>query len=143
LFDATYVFCQQTEHFPAPPLRRPVNFLRRRTKAASVLTDSGVQCSQQGGQCRVSLSGRITIDSAQDLRVFLLERLEDPNCQSLSVDFFEVTYIDTSGLAIMVETLRAARARKKKFQLSQLRERPRYLLEATRLLHLFDEEIPK
>ena len=74
--------------------------------------------------------------------MLLLKRLDDPNCQCLLVDFQEVTYIDTSGLAIMVETLRAARARTKKFQLSGLRERQRYLLEATRLLHLFDEECP-
>ena len=107
---------------------------------ASTQTEAGIQCSEQGAECRVSLSGRITIDSAEALRELLLKRLDDPNCQYLEVDFQDVTYIDTSGLAIMVETLRAARVRKKKFQLSRLQERPHYLLEATRLLHLFDEE---
>ena len=109
-------------------------------KLASTHTEAGIQYSQQGPQCRVSLSGRITIDSAEDLRERLLKRLDDPSCQCLTVDFLEVTYIDTSGLAILVETLRAARVRKKKFKLSRLQERPRYLLEVTRLLHLFDEE---
>jgi anti-anti-sigma factor len=55
------------------------------------------------------------------------------------VDFFEVVYVDTSGLALLVEILKAARTQGKTFQVSGLRERPRYLLEATRLLHLFNE----
>ncbi len=60
-------------------------------------------------------------------------------CQSLTVDFYDVAYIDTSGLAVLVETLKAARDQGKTFHLSRLRERPRYLLEASRLLHLFDD----
>jgi len=104
--------------------------------------DTGVeiQCSQQGTQCRVSLSGRITIDSAPDLRMLLLERLEDPKCEGLTVDFYDVAYIDAAGLAILVEALKASRARQKTFYLSRLRDRPRYLMETTGLLHLFDEE---
>jgi anti-anti-sigma regulatory factor len=47
--------------------------------------------------------------------------------------------MDTSGLAVLVEILKAARESSKRFQLSGLRERPRYLLEATRVLHLFEE----
>jgi anti-anti-sigma factor len=57
----------------------------------------------------------------------------------MTVDFDEVDYIDTSGLAVLVEVLKAAREQGKTFHLSRLRERPRYLLEATRVLHLFDE----
>jgi anti-anti-sigma factor len=103
-------------------------------------TGVGIHCTQQGSQCRVSLSGRITIDSAPDLRVLLLERLEDPKCQSLTVDFYDVAYIDAAGVAILIEALKAARAQRKTFHLSGLRERPRYLMEFTGLLHLFAEE---
>jgi len=87
----------------------------------------------------VSLSGRMTIDTCPDLRTMLLERLRNPSCRILIVDFYEVAYIDTSGLAMLVELLKAARTRGKTFCLSRLRERPRYLLETTRLLHLFRE----
>ncbi len=55
------------------------------------------------------------------------------------MDFREVDYIDTSGLALLVEILKAARTQGKALHVSGLRERPRYLLEATRLLHLFHE----
>jgi anti-sigma B factor antagonist len=119
-----------------------VGFLWRRTTKP---LDEGIQAvsENRGAESRVSLSGRITIDSSPGLRALLLERLKSPGCQTLTVDFCEVTYIDTSGLAILVEVLRAARTQGKAFRLSGLRERPRYLLETTRLLHLFDEVNPE
>jgi len=94
---------------------------------------------RRGGDCLVSIVGRITIDSSPDLRILLLQRLGTADCESLTVDFYEVAYVDTSGLAVLLEVLRAARRLNKTFHLSGLRERPRYVLEATRLLRLFDE----
>jgi anti-sigma B factor antagonist len=87
----------------------------------------------------VSISGRITIGSSPDLRMLLLQALGTADCESLTLDLYDVAYVDTSGLAVLLEVLRAARGLKKMFYLSGLRERPRYLLEATRLLHLFHE----
>ena|SRR5271154_4113386 len=131
--------CQQLPFLPAP-LKWDFMALPQceTTETLSLDADLRVGCGNRGTECQVSLSGRITIDSSPDLRALLLQRLESPSCQSLTVDFCEVAYVDTSGLAILVEILKAARARGKKFQLSGLRERPRYLLEATRLLPLFD-----
>jgi anti-sigma B factor antagonist len=112
---------------------------RKATKAVSLDPSIRAICEQRGTECRVSLSGRITIDSSLGLRALLLQRLESASCQTLTVDFREVAYVDTSGLAILVEVLKAARGAGKTFRLSALQERPRFLLEATRLLHLFDE----
>ena len=95
-------------------------------------------CEHRGDECQIRLSGRITIDSSPNLRALLLLRLEPSSCQILT-DFREVAYVDTSGLAMLVEILKAARTQGKALQLSGLRERPRYLLEVTRLLHLFHE----
>jgi anti-sigma B factor antagonist len=97
----------------------------------------------RGAECQVSLSGRVTIDSSPGLRTLLLERIECPRCRILTLNFCEVAYIDTSGLAVLVEILRAAQIQGKTFRLSGLRERPRYLLEKTRLLHLFESAIPE
>jgi anti-sigma B factor antagonist len=112
-----------------------------RTSMKTVHSDSDlrVECGQYGAECRISLSGRVTIDSAPEIRALLLDRVQSPACQSLAVDFQEVDYIDTSGLAILIETLKAARMQRKSFRLSGLQQRPRYLLEATRLLHFFDD----
>jgi anti-sigma B factor antagonist len=119
---------------------------RKTVKTASLDGDIRATCEHQGSACQVSLSGRITIDTSPGLRARLLQSLQSPLCQSLTVDFYEVGYVDTSGLATLVEILKAARTQGKTFHLSRLRERPRYLLEATRLLHLFDEmqsEMPR
>lgn len=96
-------------------------------------------CEQTGAECQVWLSGRITIDSSPDLHVLLLRQVYLQGCQTLTVDFHDVAYVDTSGLAMLVEILKVAHDQGKELRLSGLRERPRYLLEATRLLHLFDE----
>ena len=87
----------------------------------------------------VKLAGRISIDSSPDLRLFLLRKLGSIACPVFTVDLGEVTYMDTSGLAVLVGLLRAARQSSKRFQISGLQERPRYLLEATHVLHLFEE----
>ena len=96
-------------------------------------------CRDTTEGCRVEFSGRITIDSSPGLHSLLLRRLQSPNCRTLTVDLYDVEYIDTSGLAMLMELLRAARLTGKALQLSGLREKPRYLLEAAGLLHLFRE----
>jgi anti-sigma B factor antagonist len=111
-------------------LEKPTGVMEDRVQSA---------CVDNGDECQISLSGRITMDSSPDLRALLLKRLQSPNCRSLTVDFCEVPYIDTSGLATLVEVLKSARASGKVFRLTGLQERPRFLLEETRLLHLFDE----
>jgi anti-sigma B factor antagonist len=110
-------------------------------KPTKTALDGDIQAAweHRGAECAVTLSGRITVDSSPDLRELLLEHVNSPDSRSLTVDFYEVAYVDTSGLAILIEILKAARYQGKTFSLSRLRERPRYLLEATRLLHLFHE----
>jgi anti-sigma B factor antagonist len=99
-----------------------------------------MDCEQHGTECRAKLSGRINIDSSPELRPLLLRVLTASHCQLLIVDFCDVAYIDTSGLAVLVQVLKSARQFGKKLQLSGLRERPRYLLESTGLLRLFESD---
>ncbi len=94
---------------------------------------------RRGTNCLGSLSGRITIASSPGLRLLPLGTLQASDCEILTVNFHEVDYMDTSGLALLLEVLRAARVLDKGFQLSGLGERPRYLLETARLLRLFHE----
>ena len=98
-------------------------------------------CTERGRDFQIRLSGRVTIDSSPGLRELFLQSLEARSYPTLSVDCSGVTYIDTSGLAVLVETLRTARAKGKAFRLTGLQERPRFLLEKTRLLRLFDDSL--
>jgi anti-anti-sigma factor len=90
------------------------------------------------GNCLVTIAGRITIDSSPDLRTLFFQWLGSRSCESLTADFSEVIYVDASAVAVLLETLGGARRLKKAFRVTGLREQPRYLLENTRLLPLFD-----
>ena len=109
-----------------------------------MLADSGLQlqCRAEGTHFVALLSGRITIDSSPGLRTELLQVLESDGCQSLAVDFYEVSYVDTSGVAILMEVLQRARAAGKAFRLENLQQRPRYLFQAIGLLHFFAQANP-
>ena len=98
-----------------------------------------MQLQNCGDGCLVSISGQITIDSSPELLSFLLRNISAAGKGSLTADLSDVVYIDTSALAVFLETLRTARQLKKTFQLSGLRGRPRYLLEATGFIRLFSE----
>ena len=88
----------------------------------------------------VSIAGPITVDSSPDLRTRLLRCLREPDCEGLVVDFFDVDYVDTSALAVLLEVFKAARTLNKNFELRRLRDRPHYLFEATGLLRLFEKK---
>jgi anti-sigma B factor antagonist len=100
---------------------------------------NGFHIEQHGAEGFTKLAGSITIDSSPELRRVLLRMLKSPDSRRFTLDFSEVVYIDTSGLAVLIEVLRSARQLGKGLQLTGLRERPRYLLESTGLLRLFDE----
>ena len=112
-----------------------------------VLSDAGVRVVREypGPTHELWLSGRIDIESAPDLGRLLLDRLGLPACRTLTVNSEQIVYIDVAGIATLIEVLKAAKLLEKQFLLKGLRERPRYLFEVTRLLHLFsgkDESAP-
>ena len=105
----------------------------------SVANAFHIASEQHGEENVTTLAGSITIDSSPELRRVLLRTLQGPGSRHLTLDFSEVVYIDTSGLAVLIEVLRSTRQLGKTLQLSGLRERPRYLFESTGLLRLFEE----
>jgi len=90
----------------------------------------------QGGTL-LTVKGRVTIDSSPALRDQLLAILRQESPPALTIDLTAVPYIDCSGLATLVEGLKIARASKTTLRLN-LHDRPRYLMEVTGLLALFE-----
>ena len=117
--------------------------IRGQETTNSILLDEDLRATwdERGSRCQLRISGRITIDTSPDLRDLLIKSVEANGCEVLTVGLAEVSYVDTSGVAILLETLKVARTRGKTLRLSGLRERLRYLLEVTRLLPLFDEAV--
>jgi len=114
---------------------RRVEVTTKDPQTGSSLTIS-VTRSERGAL--VFLGGRLTIDSSPELRSQLLAVLYGETLENLVIDLSDVPYVDLSGVATLLETLRVARARKTGLQLKGLHDRPLYLLEVTGLLSLFD-----
>jgi anti-sigma B factor antagonist len=85
----------------------------------------------------VGFHGRITIDNSGDMRAALRNALR-PKPPQLPVDLSDVSYIDTSGVATLVEAARIARKQGTRLVLNGLHDQPRSLLEITHLDQLFD-----
>src|SRR5690348_9557048 len=92
--------------------------------------------AEEGGAV-LTVNGRVNIDSSPALRDRLLAIMQQDSPPLLTIDLSAVPYIDTSGLATLVEALKLARAVKTTLRL-RLHERPLYLLKVTGLLPLFD-----
>jgi anti-anti-sigma factor len=84
------------------------------------------------------LGGRVSVDSSPDLRKRLHNVLKRQSLPTLTIDLAELTRIDCSGVTTLIEALRVARSRNTLLLLRGLRDRPRYLLEITGLLRLFE-----
>ncbi len=86
----------------------------------------------------LSLDGRLTIDSSPRLRERVLAMLSGAGLAKLTLDLSNVPHIDCAGIATLLEALKVARSRKIRLQLTGLHDRPRYLLEVTGLVSLFE-----
>ena len=88
------------------------------------------------------LRGRLSIDSSPAFRDRLLALLRRQSPAAVIVDLSEVSYMDASGVATLVEGLKAARNRQTTLTLKGLQGRVRHLFEVTGLLTLFETSGP-
>ena len=106
------------------------------------LTLSGsisITVGHSGSDALVRLNGRIDVDSSPDLRDCLLAILsKEPLPRAITVDLAGVPYIETSGIATLIEALRIARHRQTIFRLQGLSGSALRLFEVTGLVALFE-----
>ena len=101
-----------------------------------------IHVERTGLNAVIELSGRLDMNSSADVRKVALMLLTRRNCKHLCIDFTGVTYLDTSGLAILVEILTAAKQRRAELTLSGLNERVRYLIDVNGLTGFFRIQAP-
>jgi anti-sigma B factor antagonist len=98
--------------------------------------------SQKGGAV-MYLQGRVDIESSPDLRDQLLAMLRKPSPpETIIIDLKEVSYIDTSGIATLIEGLKIARIGSISMHLQGLQGHLLHLFQATGLGSLFDTDGP-
>ena len=98
-----------------------------------------ISVDQLGTDAIVRPSGRINVDSSPDLRDCLSAILSKESLpRAITVDLTGVPYIDTSGIATLIEALRIARHHQMTFCLQRLGGSVLRLFEVTGVLALFD-----
>jgi len=87
------------------------------------------------GRIVVSLAGEIDLENAGEVRKALLAALKQK--KDLLVDLSDVGYIDSSGIASLVEGLQVARKQKNELSLVAVSPRALRVLELARLDKVF------
>jgi anti-sigma B factor antagonist len=96
----------------------------------------GTRC--EGEATILELSGDITLYNTPEVRKAILGLLKDKRVPELLVDMRAVRYIDSSGVASLVEGLKASRDMDSRFALFGLTKTTREVLELTRLVRVFE-----
>lgn len=86
----------------------------------------------------IRVAGDVDMASSPRLREAILGLLRNRSGTRVIVNMAGVEYIDSSGVASLVEGLQEARRSHGKLRLACLNEGPRDVLQLTRLLDLFD-----
>jgi anti-sigma B factor antagonist len=87
----------------------------------------------------VCLRGHLNIDSSPALRDRLLAMLRAQSSQTVIVDFSDVSYVDSSGIATLIEGLKIARQTQKTLRLHGLQGRLLHLFQVTGVSTLFEK----
>jgi anti-sigma B factor antagonist len=91
--------------------------------------------TEQQGHTVVALEGEIDLEQAGAVRRALLDSLKKG--RNVLVDLSKVTYIDSSGIASLVEGLQVARRQRGELALVAVNQRVRRVLELARLDKVF------
>jgi anti-sigma B factor antagonist len=96
-----------------------------------------VQVVPAGDQMCVTVAGRVTVESSPALRSMLLDLLRRNAAPVIVIDLSAVSYLDMSGIATLLETLKAARERLVKLRLTGMNGQSRKLAEIAQLDTIF------
>jgi anti-sigma B factor antagonist len=96
-----------------------------------------VQISRAGSEIRIAVSGSLNVDSSPHARSAVLSLIRKSAGLTIIIDLCEVSYLDTSGIATLLEALNAAREHSARLCLFGLRDQPRSLAELVELAAIF------
>jgi anti-sigma B factor antagonist len=92
----------------------------------------------QGEITILDLTGDITLFNSPEIRKALIVLLKDERVPQLFINMTGVKYVDSSGIASLVEGLKIARDQGSRFVLYGLSKPAVTVLELTHLLHVFE-----
>ncbi len=86
----------------------------------------------------IDVRGKVDLFSSPKMRSAILQAINGKGVVQVSVNLSEVAYIDSSGVATLVEGLQLARRKKCRFILFGLQDAAREVLRLARLDRIFD-----
>lgn len=93
---------------------------------------------QSGAATIVDVTGEVTLFNAPELRKVLMDLLKLDKAPRVIVNMTNSAYIDSAGVACLVEALKVAREAKLGFALFGLNRVAKEVFELTRLIRVFD-----
>jgi len=97
-----------------------------------------ISTRQAGSATVVDVTGDITLYNSPDVRKVLMDVLKVKRAPRVIVNLKNVRYIDSAGVASLVEGLKVSRDLKTGFALYGLSRTTREVLELTRLIKVFE-----
>jgi len=94
-----------------------------------------IECADHLDYRLISVSGEVDLSNSSKVRKCLLGELD--NNKSVIVDFSELKYIDSSGMATLVEGLNHANSKKLSLTIASTNGAPLQVFELTRLNQVF------
>ena len=86
----------------------------------------------------MDINGDVTLYNSPEIRKVLMDALNKKGTERVVVNMSGVNYIDSAGVASLVEGLKLARTLTHAFALYGLNKHPREVLELTRLIKVFE-----
>jgi anti-sigma B factor antagonist len=127
---------------PVDCVMRTLLFQRRTSHASphDTALDAGeisIQVVRASSESTVIVTGRVTVDSSPHLRSVLLQLLRRGAGPAVVIDLSGVSYLDMSGLATLLEALKAAHQRAVRLRVLGMTGQSRMLAEIAELDKVF------
>ena len=101
-------------------------------------TSMDVQTRKAQAALIIDLRGQVDLFSSPKMRSAILEAINSKQVSRVAINLTEVSYIDSSGVASLVEGLQMARSKSCRLVLFGMQQGAREVLELARLDKIFD-----
>lgn len=93
------------------------------------MTDLVVHFSVEGDRSVLRLAGELDLETVAELRMHAQAELAAGRCQALTIDMAELTFVDSSGLGLLVELRQMATVSGVAWELANVPPRPARVIE--------------
>jgi len=103
-----------------------------------VSVDLAFETSQGISDARISVTGRLAIESSPRLRALLLKAIRNGTYAVLVIDLSGLSYLDTSGVATLLDAASVASAKGMCLRVVGLSGEPKMLAQVAEIDRIFD-----